>query len=73
MLQQDAENNWQFDIFELAEATQGYTLSLLAFHLYRQADFIKTFSFDEAKFVRCLRKVESGYNPNNPYHNRYMQ
>ena len=68
---QAAEKNWQFDIFGLAEATPGNTLSLLAFHLFTQAGHVKKFSLNEGKLCCYLRKLEQGYNASNPYHNRY--
>ena len=67
---QDAENNWQFDIFGFADATPGQTLSMLTFHLYRQAGLIQDFNLDEQKLCRFLQKIESGYRAENPYHNR---
>ena len=69
---QAAEKNWQFDIFGLAEATPGNTLSLLAFHLFKQAGHVKKFSLDEGKLCRYLRKIEQGYDAGNPYHNRCL-
>ena len=68
---QDAESNWQFDIFGFAEACSGASLSMLAFHLYRQAGFVRDFRLNEVKLCAWLQKIEAGYNSNNPYHNRY--
>lgn len=68
---QKAEMNWQFDMFSLAEATPGNTLSLLAFHLINRAGFIQQFNLDEGKLCRFLQRVEKGYDASNPYHNRY--
>lgn len=67
---QDAETNWQFDIFAFAEATPGSTLSMLTFHLYKQAGLVREFKLDERKLCNFLQKVESGYSAENPYHNR---
>ena len=33
---QDAEENWQFDVYAFAEAAPGKTLSLLAWHYHKQ-------------------------------------
>ena len=66
---QDASTNWQFDIFALAGATPGNTLSLLAFHLFSQAGHIKKFQLDEGKLCRYLHRIEQGYDASNPYHN----
>ncbi|DBA80660.1 TPA: hypothetical protein ACH3X1_007904 [Trebouxia sp. C0004] len=65
----DAESNWQFDIFGFAEACSGASLSMLGFHLYRQAGMIRDFKLDEQKLCNWLHRIESGYNVNNPYHN----
>ena len=67
---QDAESNWQFDIFAFADAAPGATLSMLTFHLYKQAGLIRDFHLDEQKLCNFLQKIESGYSINNPYHNR---
>lgn len=67
---QDADNNWAFDIFGYSDATPGYSLSLLVWHFVKQAGLIKEMSIDEGKFCAFARKIEAGYNPTNPYHNR---
>ena len=68
---QDAENNWQFDIFGFAQATPGTTLSMLVFHLLKQCGMMQLLQMNEPKLIRFLQKVESGYDPANAYHNRY--
>ena len=67
---QDAESNWQFDIFAYAEATPGNSLSMLSFHLLKSTGLVQEFDLNETKLTACLRKIESGYDPANPYHNR---
>ena len=67
---QDAENNWHFDIFEFADATLGCSLSMLTLHVFKQSGLVKECGLDEAKLQAYLRKIEKGYDPNNPYHNR---
>ena len=69
MSMQDAESNWQFDIFGYADATTGNSLSMLGFHLFRTTGLVQEFQLNETKLAACLRKIESGYNPTNPYHN----
>ena len=70
---QDAENNWQFDVFAFAEATPGTTLSLLTFHLLKHAGapISDGGQLTEAKLCRYLQRIEAGYDSTNPYHNRY--
>lgn len=71
-LLQDAESNWQFDIFSLAEETPGCTLSVLSAHLAGTTGLAHEFSMDEQKFLNYIRKIESGYK-DNPYHNRQAE
>ena len=67
---QDAESNWQFDVFAFSELAPGNTLSLLTCHLFKRAGLITDFDLDHEKLVRFLQKIEAGYSSNNPYHNR---
>ncbi len=69
---QDARNNWQFDIFGFDEECKGKGLSVLGFHLYKQAGLITDFKLDEVKLIHFLQKAESGYSSANPYHNRLV-
>ncbi|KAL3145886.1 putative 3',5'-cyclic phosphodiesterase pde-3 [Trebouxia sp. C0009 RCD-2024] len=66
---QDAENNWHFDVFGFDEECKGKGLSVLAFHLYKQAGFIRDFKLYDVKLINFLQKAESGYSSANPYHN----
>ncbi|KAL3140140.1 putative 3',5'-cyclic phosphodiesterase pde-3 [Trebouxia sp. C0009 RCD-2024] len=66
---QDASTQWQFDILGFAEATPGYTLSLLGFHMLKSQGFISEFNVDEAKLCMYLRRIEAGYDNSIPYHN----
>lgn len=58
---QDAETNWQFDIFAFAAATPGATLALMTFHLLSRAHCINELNVDQGKFWNFLQKVEGGY------------
>lgn len=69
---QDADNNWQFDIFAFAAATPGATLSLLTFHFLKQTGVTEQWGHDEVKLCRFLQRVVAGYKPSNPYHNRSL-
>lgn len=73
VLLQDAEHNWQFDVFAFAEATPGVTLSLLGFHFHRVAGFIQEFDLDATKLFSFLQRIEQGYVAANPYHNRFAK
>ena len=66
---QDAENNWAFDIFGFADATPGYSLSLLFCHLVQRSGLCKELLVDEGRLNKFARRIEKGYNAANPYHN----
>ena len=52
---------WQFDSFELEEASIGRPLSCLAFHLMKKMNIVKHFQLDEIKLTRFLMRIEQGY------------
>ncbi|KAK9862771.1 hypothetical protein WJX84_008507 [Apatococcus fuscideae] len=62
-------HTWSFDAFALDEATDGHPLSILGFHLIKQAGFISLFELNEQRLVNFLRQIEHRYQ-DNPYHNR---
>ncbi|GIL62519.1 hypothetical protein Vafri_16725 [Volvox africanus] len=62
-------NNWQFDVFKLADATQDHALSTLSFYLFHQADLMRKFDIKPQLLARFMRRVEEGYRPN-PYHSK---
>ena len=66
---QDAEKNWQFDMFAFAEETHGNHLSVLTFHFLKTSGMVSRFNLSEAKLSKFLCRVERGY-LNNPYHSR---
>lgn len=67
---QNAGEDWQFDIFAYADLTPGYSLSLLFFYLVKQTGLLQALALDEVKLCKYLQKIEKGYDPDNPYHNR---
>ena len=69
LLPQDAENNWAFDIFGFADATPGYSLSLLFCHLVKRTGLCQELAVDEARLGKYARRIERGYEAANPYHN----
>ena len=66
---QDAENNWQFDVFAFSEAAPRNTLCLLTCHLYKRAGLIDDFGLDPEKLCRYFQRIEAGYTAANNYHN----
>ena len=67
---QDAEHQWQFDIFALSDQLPHTCLSLMAFYLLKRTGLIAEFSLNEQKLCRFLHRVENSY-LNCPYHNRW--
>jgi hypothetical protein len=47
-----AATAWQFNAFELTEATNGYPLSTLGFFLIHQQGLIRRFKLDARKLAR---------------------
>ena len=67
---QDAESNWQFDVFAYAESAPGNFLALLMVHLNSISGLIQHFQVEAGKLWLFAQRVESGYDMNNPYHSR---
>lgn len=63
-----AANEWQYDAFELTEATRGHPLSTLAFFLFSKQGLVEHFQLKPIALARFLRRIEAGYKTN-PYHN----
>ena len=63
-----ASQDWQWDAFALADATQGRPLSTLAFFLCQRDGLVAHFGLNAVRLARFLRRVEEGYRAN-PYHN----
>ncbi|KAG2436288.1 hypothetical protein HXX76_006599 [Chlamydomonas incerta] len=61
-------DGWQFNTWQLAEATGGRALSCLGFFLLQREGLIDKFKIKRTKLARLLLAVEQGY-PSNPYHN----
>jgi hypothetical protein len=67
---QTADSSWQFDVFAFAEATPGHTLSVLFIYLVKQSGVLDGLHLDEGKLCNFLQKMDCGYDPLTPYHNR---
>ena len=61
--------SWEFNVFELEEASAGHPLSCLRYYLFEKLDLIAHFRLDERKLMAFFMEIEAGY-PHNPYHNR---
>jgi len=61
-------HRWDFNVFELNEASEGHPLSALAFWLMEQTELVAWGSFNPIKLRRFFMEVEARYN-DNPYHN----
>ncbi|KAA6427408.1 MAG: hypothetical protein FRX49_02072 [Trebouxia sp. A1-2] len=66
---QDADTNWQFDIFAFSAQAEGHALSLLSFHFFERFNVAEKFGMDPVKLATFVRVIEKGYDPQNPYHN----
>jgi hypothetical protein len=60
---------WDFNIFEIAELTNGHPLFFISSALFNKHELLHKFSIDEVKFKRFITIMESGYNNKQPYHN----
>jgi hypothetical protein len=56
-------SDWQFNSFELAEASYGRPLSLLSFYLFKQHNLISQLQLHEVKLARYLMCIEDGCVP----------
>ncbi|KAG2486561.1 hypothetical protein HYH03_014732 [Edaphochlamys debaryana] len=59
---------WQFNMFQLAEASGGHALSTLGFFLCVKEGLVSRFGLKPTTLARLLRTLEAGYT-DNPYHN----
>ncbi|KAK9861815.1 hypothetical protein WJX84_012136 [Apatococcus fuscideae] len=69
-LLQVAEYDHDFNVFELAAATNNMPLSSLAFFYIKRGGFSEEFNLIEDRLANFLQAVEHGYNDRHPYHNR---
>lgn len=61
-------NNWNFDIFFLAECTAGKPLTTIGKYAIGKYRLDEIFKIDEQVYQKFFEKLESSYKPN-PYHN----
>lgn len=61
--------DWDFNVFEVAELTNGRPLFFTSLALFTKHDLIRKFNIDEAKLRKFLSVIEDGYDARNPYHN----
>lgn len=62
-------DEWDFNVSEVAELTNGRPLFFISFALFQRHDLLRKFNIDENRFRRFVTVVESGYDNRNPYHN----
>jgi len=60
---------WDFNIFEIADLTGGHPLFFVSSALFNKHDLFTKFNIDESKFKRFISIMESGYDNRQPYHN----
>jgi hypothetical protein len=61
-------DSWQFDVFELFEATGGRPLTFLLFFLLEKRKLTDVFKIDRSKLIKFCSAVEKNYH-RHPYHN----
>eukprot|EP01116_Phalansterium_solitarium_P017504 TRINITY_DN4328_c0_g1_i1.p1 TRINITY_DN4328_c0_g1~~TRINITY_DN4328_c0_g1_i1.p1 ORF type:complete len:758 (+),score=285.67 TRINITY_DN4328_c0_g1_i1:3227-5500(+) len=62
-------DDWDFDIFQVAELTNNRPLFFVAYSLFQQHDLMRAFQIDDNNMRRFLAVIEEGYEASNPYHN----
>ena len=62
-------DNWEFDAFALAAATEGRPLSMLGFHLIASTGLLAELKLAPRPLAQLLLRIEAGYQ-DNPYHNK---
>eukprot|EP01137_Pigoraptor_chileana_P028135 Opistho-2@11647 len=60
---------WEFDVFELAQRTNGRPLYYLSKAIFERHFFRQKFLIDDEVLSEWLQKIEQGYLSHNPYHN----
>eukprot|EP00742_Colponemidia_sp_Colp-10_P004186 GILJ01004465.1.p1 GENE.GILJ01004465.1~~GILJ01004465.1.p1 ORF type:complete len:593 (-),score=94.86 GILJ01004465.1:225-2003(-) len=58
-----------FDIFEFKDACQGYELSIIVYHLFKNYQFLTQFDLSKDAFINYVQRIQDGYISTNPYHN----
>ncbi|KAK9822894.1 hypothetical protein WJX74_001716 [Apatococcus lobatus] len=62
-------SNFNFDMYQLTEASGNQPLSTLAYFLLNTTGLVQMFNISNTKMLALIRRLEEGY-PDNPYHNR---
>lgn len=61
---------WEMDVLELSNLTDGKPLSTLCMFLFERLNFISHFDLDRNKLTLFFSLIERGYDDVIPYHNR---
>ncbi|CAL1531892.1 unnamed protein product [Lymnaea stagnalis] len=69
MLQTSRLNEWDFPIFDLANAEGTFVLTKVAYRLFTEVGLMETFRIPLAEFLNYFHALELGYR-DKPYHNR---
>lgn len=65
----DTIEAWEFNVFELKEASFNNELCILVNYLFKRYNFLPTFGLDRDRFRAFVHKIQGGYLPTNTYHN----
>ncbi|KAJ3090896.1 Calcium/calmodulin-dependent 3',5'-cyclic nucleotide phosphodiesterase 1C [Quaeritorhiza haematococci] len=62
-------DHWNWELFELNDASRGWPLFTLAHYLFLRSDLYSKLHIPKDTFLSFLTKIETGYHPEAPYHN----
>lgn len=65
----DKYQQWDFNIFDLAEATNGQPLVFLAMAIFEKHNFMAHWNIDPIVMRNFFTAIEAGYDKTIPYHN----
>ena len=64
-----SQDNWNFDLFDVAVVTSGRPLLFLGMALFKRYNLVSKFNIDRRCLTNFLTAVENGYHKTAPYHN----
>ena len=62
-------DQWDFDVFEIANLTKNKPLLFVGTALFKRYNLIQTYKIDRIKLTNFLTNIENGYSKTCPYHN----
>ncbi|KAJ3225012.1 cAMP-specific 3',5'-cyclic phosphodiesterase 4B [Clydaea vesicula] len=65
----EKSDHWNWEIFDLFEASKGWPLFSLSHFLFSKQDLFRKFRIQKKPFMKFLTHIETGYHSDVPYHN----